>query len=278
MLNIRTATNADIPLLRDLCLQVWPQTYAPILAPAQIEYMLEMMYSPQSLTQQLQDGATFLLCYDATTPVGFASYKALGQGAYKLDKLYVLMNHQSKGVGRFFIEHIVQTITPLGARSLELQVNKHNNAKQFYERNHFQVAYEKVLEIGNGYVMDDYIMLRPLTPAFEQALQDLLTAIETDTYQFASTLAFITQWFDFTPSAFRNGTVSNNAEQNQGSCRVLAMALLLGLSTAQTLKCFGEHYRDVLATPGVDNHHNLRRLQAEGLVDIQFDRQALRRK
>ncbi|MES2603585.1 MAG: HopJ type III effector protein [Pseudomonadota bacterium] len=113
---------------------------------------------------------------------------------------------------------------------------------------------------------------------FDQALADFLAAIQTDTHQFATTLAFINQWYDFTPSAFRNGKVSNSAEQNQGSCRVLAMALLQGLTTEQTLRCFGEHYRDVLATPGVDNHHNLRRLQAEGLVDIRFDQQPLRQK
>jgi hypothetical protein len=113
---------------------------------------------------------------------------------------------------------------------------------------------------------------------FNQALPDFLAAIETPTHPFASTLAFINEWFDFTPSAFHNGAVSNTVEQNQGSCRVLSMALLLGLSKDQTLKCFGEHYRDVLATPGVDNHHNLRRLQAEGLVDITFEHPPLRRK
>lgn len=114
--------------------------------------------------------------------------------------------------------------------------------------------------------------------AFDQAMADFRAAIQTDTHQFAATLAFINQWYDFTPSAFRNGKVGNSAEQNQGSCRVLAMALLQGLTTEQALRCFGEHYRDVLATPGADNHHNLRRLQAEGLVDISFDQQPLRRK
>lgn len=113
---------------------------------------------------------------------------------------------------------------------------------------------------------------------FEQARQSFLSAIESDNHQFATTLAFIDKWFDFTPTAFRNGAVSNTAEQNQGSCRVLAMALLLGLTSEQTLKCFGEHYRDVLATPEADNHHNLRRLLAEGLVDISFDQPPLRRK
>lgn len=113
---------------------------------------------------------------------------------------------------------------------------------------------------------------------FDTALADFRAAIESDSHQFATTLAFINEWFDFTPTAFRNGKVANSAEQNQGSCRVLALALMQGFSKEQTLSCFGEHYRDVLATPGVDNHHNLRRLQAEGLVDIHFDVKPLRRK
>jgi hypothetical protein len=113
---------------------------------------------------------------------------------------------------------------------------------------------------------------------FDKALTGFLTTIESDSHCFAPTLDFIQQWFDFTPTAFRNGKVANSAEQNQGSCRVLALAVLQSLSSDQALKCFGEHYRDVLATPGFDNHHNLRRLQAEGLVDIQFDQFPLHRK
>jgi hypothetical protein len=113
---------------------------------------------------------------------------------------------------------------------------------------------------------------------FDEALASFLAAIERDSHQFAATLAFINQWYDFTPTAFNNGHIANSAEQNQGSCRVLAFASMQKLSTAQALKCFGEHYREVQAAPGADNHHNLRRLQAEGLVDIHFDRPPLRRK
>ncbi|MGV3593412.1 MAG: HopJ type III effector protein [Gammaproteobacteria bacterium] len=113
---------------------------------------------------------------------------------------------------------------------------------------------------------------------FDTALTSFLQSIESDTHAFATTLAFINEWYDFTPTAFRNGNVANTAEQNQGSCRVLAFALLNKLSSGQALKCFGEHYREVLATPGVDNHHNLRRLQKEGLVDIHFEDTPLRRK
>lgn len=106
---------------------------------------------------------------------------------------------------------------------------------------------------------------------FSLAKNEFLQSIEGDEHLFADTLGFIGQWFDYTPSAFRNGPVSNSSEQNQGSCKVFAMARLLDLDRQQALGCFGEHYRDVLATPHADNHHNLRRVLAQGLADIEFD-------
>ena len=106
---------------------------------------------------------------------------------------------------------------------------------------------------------------------FEQAKNAFLQQLQTDEHLFSSTLAFIESWYEFTPSAFTNGTVVNSAEQNQGSCKVFALAELLALTKEQALSCFGEHYRDVLATPEVDNHHNLRRVLREGLGNIQFE-------
>ncbi len=106
---------------------------------------------------------------------------------------------------------------------------------------------------------------------FSQAQAAFLIAIDSNDHLFSSTLAFIEQWFDFTPSAFDNGGVQNSAEQNQGSCKVFALAQLLPLNKEQALRCFGEHYRDVLATPDADNHHNLRRVLRDGLSDIRFD-------
>lgn len=107
---------------------------------------------------------------------------------------------------------------------------------------------------------------------FEQAKQLFTQQLANPEHVFSETLGFIDQWFEFEASAFANGPVSNSIEQNQGSCKVLALAEVLDLSDEQTLLCFGEHYRDVLATPTTDNHHNLRRLLRDGCTEIQFDR------
>ncbi|MBL7731101.1 MAG: GNAT family N-acetyltransferase [Chitinophagaceae bacterium] len=156
--SIRTATVDDIPLIRELCFNVWPQTYAGIISAEQIEYMLELMYSPASLRKQMEDGATFLIINDGEEAVGFASFQEIKSAVYKLHKLYVLPSQQGKGTGRHLVEYICNEISAKGANALQLQVNKNNKAKQFYNKLGFIIVEELKLDIGNGYYMDDYIM------------------------------------------------------------------------------------------------------------------------
>jgi len=158
MLKIRNASIKDIPLIQELTYQVWPQTYAPILSNEQIEYMLEMMYSDTSLQQQMRDGARFLIAYDDKVPVGFAAYQEIKPADFKLHKIYVLRTWQGKGTGRFMIYHIIEEIRKLGASTLQLQVNRHNKAKDFYELLGFTIIEEADFDIGNGYFMNDYVM------------------------------------------------------------------------------------------------------------------------
>lgn len=158
MYKILSAGKEDIALIRELTYRVWPQTYAAILSQEQIDYMLEMMYSETSLRQQMEDGAQFIIVYEADTPVGFASYQDILPGLYKLHKLYVLPTQQGKGTGRLLLNHIIEIIKKKGVEALQLQVNRNNTAKQFYEKLGFTAIKELKLDIGNGYVMDDYVM------------------------------------------------------------------------------------------------------------------------
>ncbi len=162
MLSIRSASVNDIPLIRKLAFEVWPQTYAGILSQQQIDYMLDMMYSEKSLQQQMTEGAQFIVVADDQEPVGFASFQEIKTGIFKLHKIYVLPSQQGKGTGRFVIDHILDTIKQRGASALQLQVNRGNNARFFYEKLGFVVIEKIDLDIGSGYVMDDYIMEKKL--------------------------------------------------------------------------------------------------------------------
>ncbi len=162
MFKIQSATEKDIPLIRDLTFKVWPQTYAPILSRQQIDYMLEMMYSEYSLQQQMLEGSQFIIVYDEKEPVGFAAYQETIAGTWKLHKIYVLGNQQGKGTGRFVIDHISNEIGRKGATALQLQVNRNNKARQFYEKIGFTVIDQVDFDIGNGYFMNDFIMEKKL--------------------------------------------------------------------------------------------------------------------
>ena len=155
---IQKATEADIPLIRDLTFRVWPQTYSSILPQAQIDYMLEYMYSPASLQKQMNNGSQFIFVYDDEEPVGFAAYLSKGNGIYKLDKIYILPSKQGKGVGRFVIDQVIEEIKKHGATALQLQVNRDNKAKGFYERLGFVKIDYQDFPIGNGFFMNDYVM------------------------------------------------------------------------------------------------------------------------
>lgn len=159
MIEIRKAFLEDINLIRELTFRVWPQTYAATLSQEQIDYMLELMYSEASLTRQMtEEGCNFIIVYENGNPVGFASFSKVETGIWKLHKIYILPNQQGKGTGRLVIDYIINTIKLQAAKALQLQVNRYNKAKDFYEKLGFSVIKIADFDIGNGFFMNDYVM------------------------------------------------------------------------------------------------------------------------
>lgn len=108
----------------------------------------------------------------------------------------------------------------------------------------------------------------------KQYLQTLETA--PDSITFNDTISMIDANYDFTPSAFRNGEMQNEAGQNNGSCKVFSFARLHRLTPQQTLHCFGSYYReDVLKHPQGSDHQNIRNFIRTGWAGIDFDANAL---
>jgi len=105
-------------------------------------------------------------------------------------------------------------------------------------------------------------------------LQQLDTAPES--IAFNDTMALIESMYEFTPTAFKNGSLPNEAGQNNGSCKLFSFASLHGLSQQQTLHCFGAYYRDdVLGHPDATDHQNIRNFIATGWTGVEFSSAAL---
>jgi ribosomal protein S18 acetylase RimI-like enzyme len=158
VLTIRYASVQDIELIRTLSLQIWPLTYASILTPAQIRYMMKLMYSEEALRNQMAGGHQFIIVYNVGVPIGFASYSEVEPSVYKLHKIYLLHKQQGRGSGRFVLEQILRDIQPKGATALRLNVNRNNTARLFYEKLGFRILREEDIDIGGGFFMNDYIM------------------------------------------------------------------------------------------------------------------------
>jgi ribosomal protein S18 acetylase RimI-like enzyme len=163
MLTIETATPAHIESIRLVAQEVWPKTYLSIIGQEQMDFMLEWMYSASSLQEQMNDAHTeFLVVKKGEQVFGFASYTLSEESKSKLNKLYVLSTAQGLGLGKLLLQEVEKRSAQRGASVLELQVNKYNEAKSFYEKYGFTVKEAFVFDIGHGYVMDDFVMHKSL--------------------------------------------------------------------------------------------------------------------
>jgi ribosomal protein S18 acetylase RimI-like enzyme len=160
VLVIRTAEAEDINTIGYLAYQIWPSAYKDILTFDQLHYMLQYLYSPEALRDQmLKQHHIFLLAEtEEEDPVGFASFSRVKQDVFKLHKLYVLPGLQNMNVGRSLLECVLEECTIEGAKKLQLNVNRNNKAISFYEKLGFKIVGEENVDIGNGYLQEDFVM------------------------------------------------------------------------------------------------------------------------
>ncbi|AQS94831.1 type III effector [Polaribacter sp. BM10] len=92
---------------------------------------------------------------------------------------------------------------------------------------------------------------------------------------FADTMQVIEDNYNFTPTAFKNGTIENKAGENAGSCKLFAFAKLQKLTKEETLFCFGEHYKNVLEDANGTSHQNIRNFMNTGFDGLTFESEAL---
>ena len=161
MIAIERNTDDSFTDIRAIAKEVWPIAYGAILSAEQLNYMMEMMYSVTALRQQAGEKKhRFILAKEEETVLGFASFE-FNYGKKpktKIHKIYILTTAQGKGIGKQLIDFIAREARQKHQKALVLNVNKYNIAIRFYEALGFDISFEEVIDIGNGFVMDDYVM------------------------------------------------------------------------------------------------------------------------
>lgn len=156
------ATEKDIPLIQDLAKRSWGNAYADILSKEQMEFMLNTMYSEAEISEHLKNpNYHYYLVFDEILNVfdGFLGYENHYENqTTKLHRIYLVPESKGKGLGKKTLEFLNEKVKESGDNRIILNVNKYNSAQKFYESQGYKAYDEGVFDIGNGFVMDDYLM------------------------------------------------------------------------------------------------------------------------
>lgn len=163
MVEILEAFPEDFTSIQNIARKTWPATYSTILLAEQLDFMLNKFYSVESLTANSAVGHKFLLAKLSSEVVGFAGYKI----NYKpqcthLHKLYVMPEMQGRNIGEKLLKSVEGFALQSDQVAVSLNVNRFNKAITFYQKVGYSIVESVDIEIGNGYLMEDFIMKKAI--------------------------------------------------------------------------------------------------------------------
>jgi diamine N-acetyltransferase len=160
---IPVQSTGQIDRLAGMARDIWYEYYVPIIGRAQVDYMVEKFQSAPAMQRQLQEGYEYFLVREAAEDVGYcAVQEQRAAQTLFISKFYLARAGRGRGTGRRCMEFIEDLARRRALKSLWLTVNKGNPAVNVYKRLGFTIAAELVMDIGGGFVMDDFRMEKRL--------------------------------------------------------------------------------------------------------------------
>ncbi len=147
----------ELKIVRHLAERIWNDHYVEIIGQDQVDYMLGRMYDLESLRHQMAGGDEFYLLYLDALPLGFSSIRKENDGSWFMNKLYVETTEHRNGMGAYFFKELI-AINDI--QTIRLQVNRQNyKAINFYFKMGFVIERVADFDIGDGYFMNDFVMV-----------------------------------------------------------------------------------------------------------------------
>ena len=160
---VPATTPQQIDVIARLAHEIWYEYYVPLIGRAQVDYMVAKFQSSGAMQQQLREGYQYFTIERDGGVIGYCAVQPQpADNTLFLSKLYLLRDARGGGTGRVCMEFIEQLARRRGLKLLWLTVNKGNPAVKAYERLGFRIAANLMIDIGGGFVMDDYRMEKPL--------------------------------------------------------------------------------------------------------------------
>lgn len=160
MLTVTEAKPEEYNIIQQIVHITWPIAYGEILSKTQLDYMLALFYSLEALQNNVKNGHHFFFAKEDDKVLGFMGieHNYNNDKATKIHKIYILPEAQGKGVGKLLIQKAEEQAKLNNLNKLSLNVNRQNKAQAFYRKLGFEIIAQEDIEIGEGYLMEDFIM------------------------------------------------------------------------------------------------------------------------
>ncbi|PAF32665.1 GNAT family N-acetyltransferase [Paenibacillus sp. 7516] len=155
----KVITPEEIAELSRLAAEIWQEYYVSIITLEQIDYMIQQYQSVSAVTEQIHEqGYEYYFIQRDDAPVGYISVKVEEDRMF-LSKFYIGKKHRGQGYASLAFAFLEQQCIERGINLIWLTVNRHNESSiAVYEKKGFRTVREQVADIGNGFVMDDFVM------------------------------------------------------------------------------------------------------------------------
>ncbi len=164
-ITFKKVDTADLHLLGQievLASVIWTEHYSPIIGVDQVNYMLKKFQSTAVMQQQIEEGYRYVAVFNEKELIGYFSVQPRDEHLF-LSKAYLQKESRGFGVFSQMLNEIIATADTLQKQAIELTVNKYNsNSIAIYQAKGFEITQSAVFDIGNGYVMDDYVMKKEI--------------------------------------------------------------------------------------------------------------------
>ena len=159
---IEAVSTSQFKTIAKLATEIWNEHYTPIIGKDQVNYMLDKFQSSDEIYNQVQNGQAYYIIEHKDLPIGYFCIYPVEENLF-LSKLYILVEFRAQGIGKFAFDFIKNKAKEFSLKTIFLTVNIHNtNAIASYEKMGFVNQGPTKADIGAGYVMDDYRMVKKI--------------------------------------------------------------------------------------------------------------------